>query len=144
MNPSGAGGHTGGDRSHGLHHRIPVALQTLVDAGFSGSGGLVSIFKIDFDAIEWQEGREGVRYKVYSEGARQLRLVEFATADGDPHWCERGHIGYVLSGGLSIEVDGAVHAFTAGDGLFLPSGAATAHRGVAITPGTRLIMVEDA
>jgi len=104
----------------------------------------VSVFRVDFDAMEWQEGREGVRYKVYSEGTRQLRLVEFATSDGDPHWCERGHIGYVLSGSLTIEVNGAVHAFAAGDGLFLPAGAANSHRGISITPGTRLIMVEDA
>jgi quercetin dioxygenase-like cupin family protein len=103
----------------------------------------VSVVKVDFDGMEWQEGREGVRYKLYTEGTRQIRLVEFATAEGDPHWCERGHIGYVLSGGLTIEVNGAMHAFTAGDGLFLPPGAPNAHRGVTITPGTRLIMVED-
>ena len=100
-------------------------------------------FKVDFSAMAWQEAREGVRYKVYTEGTRQLRLVEVATSEGDPHWCERGHIGFVLSGGLTIEVNGTVHAFAAGDGLFLPPGAAAAHRGVAISPGTRLVMVED-
>ena len=103
----------------------------------------MSVFKVDFAAMPWLEGREGVRYKVYTEGTRQLRLVEFATGEGDPHWCERGHIGCVLTGGLTIDVNGAVYVFAAGDGLFLPPGAATAHRAVAITPGTRLIMVED-
>jgi hypothetical protein len=33
--------------------------------------------------------------------------------------------------------------FSPGDGLFIPPGAASAHRGVTITPGTRLILVED-
>jgi quercetin dioxygenase-like cupin family protein len=103
----------------------------------------MSAFKVDFEAMAWQEGREGVRYKVYAEGTRQLRLVEFATSGGDPHWCERGHIGYVVAGGLTIEVNGTTHTFAAGDGLFLPPGAASAHRGVSITPGTRLVMVED-
>ena len=103
----------------------------------------MSLFKVDFDAMDWQDARPGVRFKVYAEGTRQIRLVEFATSDGDPHWCERGHIGFVLAGGLTIEVDGTTHAFAAGDGLFLPPGAANAHRGVAIIPGTRLVMVED-
>jgi quercetin dioxygenase-like cupin family protein len=100
-------------------------------------------FKVDFDSLEWQQGRPGVRFKVYCHGSRQLRLVEFATTDGDPHWCERGHIGYVLQGGLEIEVNGRVDSLIAGDGLFIPPGAATSHRGVRIVQGTRLLMVED-
>jgi len=104
----------------------------------------LSIFKIDFDSLEWQDARPGVRYKRYREGVRILRLVEFSTSDGDPHWCERGHIGYVLSGGLQISFKGEVLSFAAGDGLFIPAGEASAHRGMSIIPGTRLIMVEDA
>jgi len=65
----------------------------------------LSIFKIDFDSMEWQDGRPGVRYKVYS--------------------------------------DGMVLSFSAGDGLFIPPGAASSHRGLSITPGTRLVIVED-
>lgn len=100
-------------------------------------------FKVDFDSLEWQQGRPGVRFKVYCQGSRQLRLVEFATTEGDPHWCEQGHIGYVLQGGLEIDVNGQVVSLVAGDGLFIPTGPATAHRGVKITRGTRLLMVEE-
>jgi hypothetical protein len=103
-----------------------------------------SLFKIDFDSMEWQDGRPGVRHKVYCEGSRRIRLVEFATSEGDPHWCDLGHIGLVLAGGLTIDVNGTVLSFSAGDGLFIPPGAANAHRGVVITPGTRLVLVEDA
>ena len=53
------------------------------------------------------------------------------------------HIGYVLKGGLKISFDGNVIAFKAGDGLFIPSGAATKHRSVQIASGTQLLMVED-
>jgi quercetin dioxygenase-like cupin family protein len=101
-------------------------------------------FKVDFDALDWQNGRPGVRFKVHSDGARQIRLVEFTTSEGDPHWCEIGHIGYVLAGGLEIEFNGQVVSYSAGDGIFIPSGADSAHRGRVITPGTRLVMVEDA
>jgi hypothetical protein len=108
----------------------------------SGEASL-SIFKIDFDSMEWQNVRQGVRHKVYCEGSRQIRLVEFATSEGDPRWCDLGHIGFVLAGGLEIDFNGQVLSFSAGDGLFIPSGAANSHRGLAIRPGTRLVMVED-
>jgi len=104
----------------------------------------VSPFKVSFDELEWQQVRPDVRQKVYVEGSRQIRLVEFETSEGAEHWCETGHIGYVLQGSLSISFDGQVISFKAGDGLFIPPGAASKHRSVAISSGTRLLMVEDA
>jgi quercetin dioxygenase-like cupin family protein len=104
----------------------------------------MSIFRVDFESMEWQEGRSGVRHKVYCEGSRRLRLVEFSTSEGFADWCHDGHIGYVLTGGVEIDFNGQVLSFSAGDGLFIPSGADTRHRAVSITPGTRLVMVEDA
>ncbi len=100
-------------------------------------------FKIDFTTLPWQQGRSGVRFKVYCEGKRQLRLVEFSTSDGADDWCEFSHIGYVLKGNLSIDCNGNVHAFKTGDGIFLPAGHDSRHRAVAIEPGTLLVMVED-
>ena len=83
-------------------------------------------FKIGFDSIGWQQIRPDVRQKVYCEGARQLRLVEFGQCEGEEWWCEHGHIGYVLQGGLEISFDGNVLRFAEGelsacdfgDGLF--------------------------
>jgi quercetin dioxygenase-like cupin family protein len=93
--------------------------------------------------MEWQQIRPDVRQKVYCEGSCQVRLVEFETSDGAEHWCETGHIGYVLKGALSISFNGDILSFKAGDGLFIPSGAASKHRSVAIAPGTQLLMIED-
>lgn len=103
----------------------------------------MSTFKVDFDNMPWQQVRPDVRQKVYCEGSRLIRLVEFDTSDGAEHWCEAGHIGYVLQGALTISFDGEVISFEAGDGLFIPPGAATKHRSVSISGGTRLLMVED-
>lgn len=103
----------------------------------------MSPYKVSFEEIEWQQIRPDVRQKVYCEGSRQIRLVEFETSDGAEHWCETAHIGYVLKGSLSISFDGQVISFKAGDGLFIPSGAASKHRSVAISSGTLLLMVED-
>jgi len=93
--------------------------------------------------MDWDPIRPDVRQKLYCEGTRQIRVVEFDTSDGAEDWCDAGHIGYVLSGSLSIDFDGEVIAFGAGDGLFIPPGAANRHRSVSIAPGTRLLMVED-
>ena len=98
MTPGSRGSHAATPRS-----KIAIAPETRESA--------LSIFKIDFDAMEWQEGRPGVRHKVYSEGSRLIRLVEFATSEGDPHWCDRGHIGFVLAGGLEIDFNGNVLSF---------------------------------
>ena len=103
----------------------------------------MSPFKVSFENMAWDQVRPDVRQKVYCEGSRQIRLIEFETSDGAEHWCETGHIGYVLKGSLQISFDGNVISFKAGDGLFIPSGAACKHRGVQISSGTQLLMVED-
>ena len=103
----------------------------------------MSPFKLSFETMQWEQVRPDVRQKVYCEGARQIRLVEFETSDGPEHWCETGHIGYVLKGALRISFNGQVVAFEAGDALFIPPGAETKHRAVSIASGTRLLMVED-
>ena len=103
----------------------------------------MSRFRVDFNAMPWEAIRPDVRQKLYCEGSRQLRLVEFDTSDGAEDWCDAGHIGYVLRGSLSISFDGEVLNFAAGDGLFIPSGREYRHRSVSITAGTQLLMVED-
>jgi quercetin dioxygenase-like cupin family protein len=103
----------------------------------------VSPFKVRFDDMEWQQIRPDVRQKVHREQARQVRLVEFKTSDGPEHWCETGHIGYVLKGSLSISFNGEVVSFQAGDALFIPCGKATKHRATSIAEGTQLLMIED-
>lgn len=103
----------------------------------------MSHYKVDFQAVAWDEGREGVRFKVVHRETSILRLVEFMTAEGFEQWCEEGHIGLVLEGGLEIDFNGTTVAYSAGDGLYIPAGSASAHRAVSIIPGTRLFMVED-
>jgi hypothetical protein len=44
--------------------------------------------------MEWQSRRQGARYKLFQQGARQLRLVEFTSGEVDPNWCSEGHIGF--------------------------------------------------
>ena len=100
-------------------------------------------FKVDFGSMEWQSLRLGARYKLFQNGAQQLRLVEFLTDEVDPNWCSQGHIGFVLSGSLAIEFGARVVSYVEGDGIFIPSGSSSAHKARWINPGTCLVMVEE-
>ena len=101
-------------------------------------------FKIDFDSLDWQSSLPGARSKVYRDGPKQLRLVEFTADFIEPHWCERGHVGLVLSGALEIDFRGEVISYPEGSGIFVPSGPSSAHKARSLTPVVRLVLVEDA
>ena len=76
-------------------------------------------YKIDFASIPWEMPMKGVRHKVMKQGDRQLRLVEYAK-DLEPHWCEKGHIGYVLEGQLEITFENERVVYNPGDGVLYP------------------------
>jgi hypothetical protein len=105
---------------------------------------VVSEFRIDFGSLDWQSPRPGARFKLYRNGTRRVRLIEFMNDEVAPFPCEESHIGMVLAGGLDIDIGGEIVAFREGDGVFIPAGSATAHRATKIIPGTRLLFVEDA
>ena len=100
-------------------------------------------YKVDFDSIEWQSTLPGARFKGYRSGEKRIRLVEFTAEFVEPHWCERGHIGFVLDGVLAVDFHGEVITYRKGDGLFIPSGASSGHKARSLTPVVRLILVES-
>ena len=58
-------------------------------------------------------------------------------------WCEKGHIGYVLSGELEIDFNGEIVKYIQGAGICIPTGTFTKHKARAITPSVQLFLVED-
>jgi quercetin dioxygenase-like cupin family protein len=103
----------------------------------------MSQYKVDFGATAWEAPIDGMRFKVSKQGEAQLRLVEY-TRDLEPHWCEKGHIGYVLEGKLEIQFDNEVVLYGPGDGVFIPNGKEHQHKGRVLTDVVRVIFVEDA
>lgn len=99
---------------------------------------------IHFDALPWASPAPGLRFKSFCRDGKQLRLVEFTREFVEPHWCEKGHIGIVLSGELEIDFNGEVLRYPEGTAIFIPAGAAHGHKGRAVTPIARLFLVEDA
>lgn len=52
----------------------------------------VETCKVLFDSIAWQEATPGARFKIFTDGKKQMRLLEFTSEFVEPHWCEKGHI----------------------------------------------------
>jgi hypothetical protein len=103
----------------------------------------MSQYKIDFESLEWQELLPGARAKIYREGPLQLRIVEFTSEFVEPHWCEKGHTGFVLSGILEVDFKGYVITFPQGSGINIRTGSSSAHKARAVTSVVRLALVED-
>lgn len=99
--------------------------------------------KIDFQALPWQTPMVGARFKAAVLGDKRLRLVEY-TKEMAPHWCEKGHIGYVLEGRMEIQLDDQTAKFNAGDGIFLPPGREQRHMAKILSDVVLVVFVEDA
>ena len=100
--------------------------------------------RIPFAELPWQTSASGVRFKVQRLGARQLRLLEFTRELDHPHWCETGHVGFVLEGTMEVAfAEGEALTFHAGDGVCIPAGWTDRHRPTALSDRVRLIFVEE-
>jgi quercetin dioxygenase-like cupin family protein len=100
-------------------------------------------YKVNFKSTPWYTPAVGVRFKVYKQSGKQLRLVEFTNEFVEPDWCMKGHIGYILEGRLEINFNGRVVIFNQGDGLFIPEGEEHKHIAKVLTDIAKLILVED-
>ncbi len=95
-------------------------------------------YKVDFRMIAWEAPMDGLCFKASKQNGKQLRLVEY-TKEMPPHWCENGHIGYVLEGEFEIAFEGEVVIFKPGDGIFIPAGKEHKHMGRALTHIVKIV-----
>jgi len=100
-------------------------------------------YRVNFASLAWERVMEGVRQKTVTGGGRKLRLVEYTKAM-PPHWCEKGHCGYILRGRFEIEFVDGIRVFEKGDGLFIPRGKRHKHRARALSKVVKAVFVEDA
>jgi quercetin dioxygenase-like cupin family protein len=100
-------------------------------------------YKVEFDSLPWEVPMSGVRVKVFRDGQKQMRLAEFSSKFVEPHWCEKGHIGFVLRGELEIDFHGTLVRYAEGSGIFIPQGATHGHKARSVTTSVLLFLVED-
>lgn len=100
-------------------------------------------YRVSFASLVWEHVMDGVRQKTVTGGGKKLRLVEYTKAM-PPHWCEKGHCGYILRGRFEIEFVDGIRVFGKGDGLFIPRGKNHKHRARALSKVVKAVFVEDA
>jgi quercetin dioxygenase-like cupin family protein len=98
-------------------------------------------YKIDFAKIDWESSIAGMRHKYIDQGGQRIRLVEYSK-EMPPHWCEKGHYGYLIEGQMEIEYENANIIYNPGDGIFIPDGPDHKHRGKALTEKVLIFFME--
>ena len=100
-------------------------------------------YRVLFESLDWQSPMPGARFKVYRDGNKQVRLLEFTSGFVEPDWCAKGHVGLVLHGELEIDFHGSLVRYPEGSAIFIPAGEANGHKARSIAPRTQLFLVED-
>ena len=109
----------------------------------------MQIENIPFGLTDWDKvpetlhpGETGsARWRTCEFGAVRVRVVEYSPGYRADHWCEKGHILYVLEGVLETELgDGRTVTLTKGTSYQVADGAQP-HRS-STTEGARLFIVD--
>ncbi|MDP5168655.1 MAG: cupin domain-containing protein [Bacteroidia bacterium] len=95
---------------------------------------------IRFEEIPWERPANGVTQKIYATDGQRLRLIRFGDDFVEKKWCMAGHIGFVLSGEMSIDFDGAIQHYRQGDGLWIVAGETSRHK-VRIDQGKQVELI---
>ena len=81
-------------------------------------------------------------WRTFAIGDLRVRLVEYSPGYRADHWCERGHVLYVLEGELETELrDGRTFQLTQGMSYQVSDHGDAAHRS-STTTGARLFIVD--
>lgn len=98
--------------------------------------------RVAFESIPWLATAPGARHKAAERAGKRLRLVEFTADFVESDWCVKGHVGYVLRGGLEIAFPDHSERFAAGEGFIIRAGAER-HQARAVGPFVHLLLIED-
>ncbi len=105
---------------------------------------------LPFTAVPWDKlpatehaGETGTAlWRTLNNGDVRMRVVEYSPGYLADHWCDRGHVIYVLEGTLDTELrDGRRFSFSAGSGYTVSDFGDAAHRSSTAT-GARLFIVD--
>lgn len=101
--------------------------------------------KVDWNALPGSEhpGAPGVAlWRTLNNGDVRMRVVEYSPGYVADHWCDRGHVIYVLEGELETELkDGRRFTFSAGSGYTVSDFGDAAHRS-STAIGAKLFIVD--
>lgn len=105
----------------------------------------LSFTPVHWDALPATDhaGETGAaRWRTLNNGDVRMRVVEYSPGYLADHWCDRGHVIYVIEGELKTELkDGRVFTFGPGMGYTVSDFGDAAHRSSTET-GARLFIVD--
>ena len=103
-----------------------------------------------FTVVDWKDeprtdhtGEAGTAlWRTRMMGDVRVRVVEYTPGYVADHWCDRGHILFVLEGEITSELrDGRKHRLTAGMSYLVSDFGDPAHRSTTTT-GAKLLIVD--
>jgi mannose-6-phosphate isomerase-like protein (cupin superfamily) len=111
---------------------------------------LVKLPALPFHAVHWDAlpatehpGETGTAlWRTMTNGDVRMRVVEYSPGYVADHWCDRGHVLYVIEGELKTELkDGRQFTFGPGEGYTVSDFGDAAHRS-STQHGARLFIVD--
>ena len=94
------------------------------------------------EPVEHKGERGSAFWRTFTIGDLRIRLIEYTPGYLADHWCERGHVLYVLSGELDTELrDGRTFKLTPGMSYTVSDAGDAAHRSSTVT-GAKLFVVD--
>jgi hypothetical protein len=94
------------------------------------------------DATEHLGETGKATWRTFNIGDLRVRMVEYSPGYAANHWCDRGHVLYVIEGELDTELrDGRTFKLTAGMSYQVSDCGDAAHRSSTRT-GARLFIVD--
>ena len=92
-------------------------------------------------AVEHRGEKGTSHWRTFTIGELRARIVEYSAGYLADHWCERGHVLYVLEGELDTELrDGRTFKLTKGMSYTVSDSGDAAHRSATATGATLFVV----
>lgn len=104
---------------------------------------------LSFNSIDWSlveptahPGETGTAlWRSFNNGDLRVRVIEYSAGYKADHWCDRGHVVFILEGELTIELkDGRHFDFHAGMSYVVSDFGDAAHRSFSINGAKSFIV----
>jgi len=128
----------GGESFFSLKHDIKrIAVVVHIS---EGGKNIMDNHLVNFDMLEWTIPAKGIRFKKYTNGRHVIRLLEFSEGFIEEEYCANGHASFLLEGSLSVEYNGSLEHYNAGDVVFIPAGKENRHKAI-ISMGQKALLL---
>ncbi|MCA9215597.1 MAG: hypothetical protein KDB27_21175 [Planctomycetales bacterium] len=124
-------------RDLGFSGRCGVGLVTSIAGQIARhNNSTMAAQLIQFAKMAWENIATGAREKRIESPGFTLRLVEFSPGFIEHTWCQKAHLGYIISGNLAIQFRDGTVLYQQGDGICINAGCESEHKAI-VTEGVQ-------